>query len=56
MSRWFAKPVTPQDAAWSYAGIRPLYDDRESNASAVTRDYVLELDAPVGQAALLRNV
>jgi glycerol-3-phosphate dehydrogenase len=53
VSRWFARPMTPQDAAWSYAGIRPLYDDRESNASAVTRDYVLELDAPMGQAPLL---
>jgi glycerol-3-phosphate dehydrogenase len=53
VSRWFANPVTPQDAVWSYAGIRPLYDDRERNASVVTRDYVLELDAPVGQAPLL---
>jgi glycerol-3-phosphate dehydrogenase len=53
VSRWFAKPLAPQDVVWSYAGIRPLYDDRERNAAAVTRDYVLELDAPVGQAPLL---
>jgi len=53
VSGWFAKPVAPQDVIWSYAGVRPLYDDRELNASAVTRDYVLELDAPTGKAPLL---
>jgi glycerol-3-phosphate dehydrogenase len=53
VSGWFAKPVAPQDVIWSYAGIRPLYDDRERNLSAVTRDYVLELDAPAGKAPLL---
>jgi glycerol-3-phosphate dehydrogenase len=53
VSRWFAKPVAPQDVIWSYAGIRPLYDDRERNLSAVTRDCVLELDAPAGKAPLL---
>jgi len=53
VSGWFAKPVAPQDVIWSYAGVRPLYDDRELNASAVTRDYVLKLDAPTGKALLL---
>ena len=33
--------------------VRPLYDDRERNASAVTRDYVLEIDALAGKAPLL---
>jgi glycerol-3-phosphate dehydrogenase len=32
------------DIAWSFAGIRPLYDDGSKDLSAVTRDYVLELD------------
>ena len=53
VSGWFVKPVAPQDVIWSYAGVRPLYDDRELNASAVTRDYVLKLDAPTGKALLL---
>ena len=53
VSLWFANPVAPQDVIWSYAGIRPLYDDRERNPSAVTRDYLLELDAPAGKAPLL---
>jgi glycerol-3-phosphate dehydrogenase len=33
--------------------VRPLYDDGTSDAQAVTRDYVLALDAPEGQPALL---
>lgn len=44
VSRWLARPVVPADVVWSYAGIRPLYDDRAASASTVTRDYVLELD------------
>jgi glycerol-3-phosphate dehydrogenase len=31
--------------AWTFSGVRPLYDDGASGASAATRDYVLELDA-----------
>jgi glycerol-3-phosphate dehydrogenase len=53
VSRWFAKPVLPKDVVWSYAGVRPLYDDEEADASAVTRDYVLELKAADGAAPLL---
>ena len=53
VSRWFAKPVTPDDVVWRYAGVRPLYDDHAASASTVTRDYVLDLDAPAGQAPLL---
>lgn len=43
-SRYFAKPVRPADVVWTYSGVRPLLDDESSDASAVTRDYVLELD------------
>jgi glycerol-3-phosphate dehydrogenase len=38
---------------WSYAGVRPLYDDASGNASAVTRDYVFDLDAGPDRAPLL---
>ncbi len=38
---------------WSYAGIRPLYDDNEGNASAVTRDYVLDVDTQNDGAPIL---
>ena len=42
--RYFARPITRADICWSYSGIRPLYDDKAGRASAVTRDYVLDLD------------
>ena len=38
VSQYLAKPVTPADVVWSYAGVRPLYDDGSANPSAVTRD------------------
>jgi glycerol-3-phosphate dehydrogenase len=51
--RYFAVTITTDDVRWTYAGIRPLYDDHAANASAVTRDYVLDLEAPNGTAPLL---
>jgi glycerol-3-phosphate dehydrogenase len=41
------------EIAWSFAGIRPLYDDGSKDPSAVTRDYVLELDGGKGAPPLL---
>jgi glycerol-3-phosphate dehydrogenase len=38
---------------WSYAGVRPLYDDGETDPSDVTREYVLTLDEAEGQAPML---
>jgi glycerol-3-phosphate dehydrogenase len=52
-SDYLAAPVTPADVVWTYAGVRPLYDDGEDNASAVTRDYVFDLDADAGAPPLL---
>ncbi len=54
-SRYFAKPVLREDVVWTYSGVRPLLDDESENASAITRDYVLELDtgADRKQAPLL---
>ena len=43
-SEYFEKPVTAEDVVWSYSGVRPLYDDGASSATAATRDYVLSLD------------
>jgi glycerol-3-phosphate dehydrogenase len=51
VSRYFAKPVTPGDVVWSYAGVRPLLGDGAGDAAAVTRDYQLDLDT--AQAPLL---
>lgn len=44
-SRYFAAPIVPADVVWSYSGVRPLLEDESSDASAVTRDYLLDLDA-----------
>ncbi|TVQ59128.1 MAG: glycerol-3-phosphate dehydrogenase [Rhodobacteraceae bacterium] len=43
-SEWLAAPVTPEDVAWSFSGVRPLYDDGASRAQEATRDYVLRLE------------
>lgn len=53
VNRYFERTVTPADIAWSYAGIRPLYDDQAANASAVTRDYVLDFDHGEDRAPML---
>jgi glycerol-3-phosphate dehydrogenase len=53
IGRHFTKEVTPDDVVWSYAGVRPLYDDAAEDPSAVTRDYVLELEGRTGEAPLL---
>ncbi len=44
-SRYFARGVTAADVVWSYCGVRPLLDDHSGDASAVTRDYLLESNA-----------
>ena len=54
VNRYFKKPVSRNDVVWTYAGVRPLYDDKAKNASAATRDYVLDLDDDgQGRAPLL---
>ena len=43
-SQYFNKPVTLADVVWTYSGVRPLYNDGATSATAATRDYVLSLD------------
>lgn len=49
----FERRISPADVVWSFAGIRALQDDGAARASAVTRDYVLALDAAEGRAPIL---
>jgi len=49
----FVAQAEPGDVIWTYAGVLPLHDDESASASAVTRDYVLELDDTGGQAPVL---
>ncbi|MBL8578786.1 MAG: glycerol-3-phosphate dehydrogenase [Mesorhizobium sp.] len=52
-SEYFTEPVKPEDIVWTYSGVRPLYDDGASKAQEATRDYVLKVDHPHGQAPLV---
>jgi glycerol-3-phosphate dehydrogenase len=45
---YLAKPLQRSDVVWTYSGVRPLYDDGSSDPSAITRDYVLKVDAMEG--------
>jgi D-erythritol 1-phosphate dehydrogenase len=53
---YLARPIGAGDVVWSYAGVRPLYDDGSANPSAITRDYVLKLDTGDGGAAPLLSI
>ena len=53
LNRFLRRPATRADIVWSYAGLRPLYDDGALDASVVTRDYAFDLDAPPGEAPAL---
>jgi glycerol-3-phosphate dehydrogenase len=53
VSRYLRTPLAPDQVAWTYAGVRPLYDDASGDVSKVTRDYVLDLDGAAGEAPLL---
>ncbi|MGF1608334.1 MAG: glycerol-3-phosphate dehydrogenase [Kiloniellales bacterium] len=45
--RYFRQAPGPRDVMERFSGVRPLYDDAAENPSAVTRDYVLELQPAV---------
>ena len=52
-NRFLATPLRESDVVWSYAGVRPLYDDGSANPSEITRDYVLKVDEAGGKLPLL---
>jgi len=53
-NRYFRQRIAPSDVVWTYSGVRPLYeDDANADPSAVTRDYVLQLDGGDSQAPVL---
>ena len=50
----FARQIAPADVVWSYSGVRPLFDeDGGESASAVSRDYVLDLEHDAGGPPLM---
>ena len=54
VNRHFQRQVTKADIVWTYSGVRPLFDEGDgAEASALSRDYVLEIQAEAGTAPLL---
>ncbi len=53
---YFREPVTRDDVVWTYSGVRPLYDDGASSATAATRDYVLKVEGGTPGSAPMLNV
>ena len=52
VNRYFKQELRSDDVVHSFSGVRPLYDDGQGNPSAVTRDYVFDLE-DTGGAPLL---
>lgn len=48
VNRYFKEKLRRQDVIQKFSGVRPLFDDGKGNPSAVTRDYVFDLDETDG--------
>jgi D-erythritol 1-phosphate dehydrogenase len=44
VNRYMRRQLEPKDVMHAYSGVRPLYDDKSRSPSAVTRDYVFDVD------------
>lgn len=51
LARYFKAPPTRADVRHKFSGVRPLYDDSAENPSAVTRDYIFDVDPKLPQTA-----
>jgi glycerol-3-phosphate dehydrogenase len=52
VNRYLRRPLRADEIVWSYAGVRPLHDDSAADVSAVTRDYVFDVDTTDGAPLL----
>ena len=52
INQYLKNPISDADVVWTYSGVRPLYDDGVTSASAVSRDYVIKVDESRGAPAL----
>ncbi|MDB6176362.1 glycerol-3-phosphate dehydrogenase [Paracoccus sp. Z330] len=52
VNRYFKEKLRRDDVEHSFSGVRPLFDDGQGNPSAVTRDYVFDLDVTAGAPLL----
>jgi glycerol-3-phosphate dehydrogenase len=53
VNRFCARQLVRTDVMHSFSGVRPLFDDNAADPSAVTRDYVFELNDADGALPLL---
>ena len=51
-NQYFKQELSREDVVWTYSGVRPLYDDGASSATAATRDYTLKVDTSAGAPVL----
>ncbi len=51
-TRYLRSGVTEEDIVHTYAGVRPLYEDKAASNSTVTRDYAFEIEAEGGAPIL----
>jgi len=52
VNQYFRHQIKPDEVQWTYSGVRPLVDDGETDAKAVTRDYILDLEEHKGAPIL----
>ncbi|MBF6635321.1 glycerol-3-phosphate dehydrogenase [Rouxiella silvae] len=52
VNRYFKVKLRRDDVITHFSGVRPLFDDGKGNPSAVTRDYVFDLDTQGGAPLL----
>jgi len=53
VNRFFQRRLLASDIVWTYAGVRPLYNDGHAKASEITRDYVLKVNDDNGALPIL---
>ncbi|EIE50014.1 glycerol-3-phosphate dehydrogenase [Salipiger aestuarii] len=51
-NRYFKRDIRDEDVVWTYSGVRPLYDDGASSATAATRDYTIKVEGAGGAPML----
>ncbi len=51
-NQYFKTEIGADDIVWTYSGVRPLYDDGASSATAATRDYTLKVNTTGGAPML----
>jgi glycerol-3-phosphate dehydrogenase len=52
VNQYLDQKISADDVVWTYSGVRPLYDDGASSATAATRDYTLKVEAQGGAPIL----